>query len=131
MKDSTNPRIAIIDDSPTVRLFTSFLLTSYGFDIAFEAENGKECIEQMNKSEILPQLVIMDIEMPVMDGFEVVPILKSRWPEVKIIALSDKNDQCSIDKVIAAGADFFLTKEKEIRNKLIDNINELLNLQPA
>lgn len=127
MIEVSNPQIAIVDDSPVVRLFTGFLLKRFGFEIAFEAENGHQAISLMTRAETLPDLILMDIEMPVMDGFKTASILKSRWPDVKIIALSDKNDPLAISQILEAGADRFLSKQKDISLTLLKNITGLLD----
>lgn len=119
------PLIAIVDDSAVVRTFTAFLLANHDFDIAFDAEDGKECIEKMHQADPLPNIVILDIEMPVMDGFEAASILKANWPQVKIIAFSNKNDKLSMEKILAAGAEAFVTKESDITEKLIEIINKI------
>lgn len=127
MNAFSNPSIAIVDDSAAVRTFTGFLLSHHDYLVAFEAENGQQCIDHMNQSETLPGLIILDLEMPVMDGFKTAEILKANWPDVKIVALSNFNDAESIAKITAAGADFFITKEKDITDKLIKTIRRLLN----
>ncbi|TKT93327.1 response regulator [Dyadobacter frigoris] len=110
MKLFPNLSIAIVDDSPVVRAFTSFLLTRLDVCIIFEAENGQVCIDKMRQAVKLPSVIILDIEMPVMDGFETAQILKRDWPSLKIIAFSSKNDADSMQRILAGGADFFLNK---------------------
>lgn len=119
------PLIAIVDDSPVVRTFTAFLLANHDFEVVFDAENGQECIEKMHQAEQLPDIVILDIEMPVMDGFQAAAILKTNWPDAKIIAFSNKNDKESMEKILAAGAIAFVTKESDITEKLIEIINNI------
>lgn len=125
MEHLYKPLIAIVDDSSVVRTFTAFLLANYDFEVLFDAENGQQCIDKMHTAEQLPNIIILDIEMPVMDGFQAAEILKTNWPEVKIIAFSNKNDQLSIEKVLAAGAVAFVTKESDITEKLIQVINNI------
>jgi len=126
MKLFPNLTIAIVDDSPVVRAYTSFLLSQFDVCIVFEAENGQICIDKMRQTEKFPSVIILDIEMPVMDGFETAQILKMNWPATKIIAFSNKNDAYTIEKILALGADFFLTKEADITQPLI-GILDLLN----
>ncbi|MBE9463536.1 response regulator [Dyadobacter subterraneus] len=125
MQQLSQPLIAIVDDSAVVRTFTAFLLANYDFEVVFDAEDGQECIDKMHQVEQLPDIVILDIEMPVMDGFQAAAILKTNWPEVKIIAFSNMNDSSSKEKILAAGAEAFVTKESDITEKLIDIINKI------
>ncbi|GLU57061.1 response regulator [Dyadobacter frigoris] len=125
MERLAQPLIAIVDDSAVVRTFTAFLLANYDFEVVFDAENGQDCIDKMHQAEQLPDIIILDIEMPVMDGFQAAAILKENWPDVKIIAFSNKNDKLSMEKILAAGAKAFVTKESDITEKLIEIINQI------
>ncbi len=125
MEYSSKPSVAIVDDSAVVRTFTAFLLANHDLEVVFDAENGQECIDKMNEAKQLPNIVILDIEMPVMDGFQAAAILKTKWPDVKIIAFSNKNDPSSMEKILAAGAVAFVTKESDITEKLIEEINKI------
>lgn len=58
----------------------------------------------------MPDIIILDVEMPQMDGFETAKMLKKYWPQVKIIANSGLLDRAISTKMIAAGADRFITK---------------------
>ncbi|WP_159477357.1 PleD family two-component system response regulator [Dyadobacter sp. 3J3] len=127
MEHLCKPLIAIVDDSAVVRTFTAFLLANHDLEVLFDAENGQDCIDKMHQAEQLPDIIILDIEMPVMDGFQAAAILKKSWPDVKIIAFSHKNDQLSMEKIMAAGAVAFVTKEKDITEKLIEIINGIWN----
>lgn len=107
---SEGPAIAIIDDDPFYRKLLSFLIEKNNVNILFEAKNGLEGISLMQQSVILPDLIIMDIEMPVMDGFQTAKALKTHWPQVKIIAHSTRVDSEAQNKIATCGADYFLVK---------------------
>ncbi|MBE9466668.1 PleD family two-component system response regulator [Dyadobacter subterraneus] len=127
MKSNTTYSIAIVDHNLMARAFIRRLLVDYHFTIAFEAENGQDCVDKMLRAQIPPALIILDIETPIMDGFQTACILRTNWPFIKIIAFSSKNDTQTIDKIMAAGADFFLPKQNEIYADLIITINSVLN----
>ena len=127
MKKVTQHCIAIVDDNPVVRAFTSFLLSRHNFIVAFEAKNGQECINLMQQLDQVPDLIILDIQMPVMNGFETAVILKEKWPSIKIIALSTEDDLDSINKILSAGVDSFVSKEDDITKKPIADIKHLLD----
>ena len=114
LRKQTPPLIAIVDDDPIYRKVLSFLLKKYKFDILFEAENGQDCIDKLKISFVLPTLVFVDVEMPVMDGFETVKLLKKHWPQLKIIAHSSILDHNARNKMKKNGADLFLVKNDKI-----------------
>lgn len=127
MSVSTTTSIAIVDDSDIVRYRVKYLLSSIPeFEISFEASDGQECIDKMMGGDSNPDLIILDIEMPVLSGFETAELLKSRWPSTKIIAYS-MCDNCEVVKhIIHCGADIFLHKNTP-PDKMIETINDLVN----
>ncbi|MCF0055131.1 response regulator [Dyadobacter sp. CY356] len=114
-----------MDDSAVVRILISFFLSLHQASVVFEAENGQICIDRMRQADRFPSVIILDIEMPVMDGFETAKILKREWPFLKIIAYSSKNDKDSIKKLMANGKDFFVTKQDDITQPLIEILKHL------
>ncbi|WP_090330827.1 response regulator [Dyadobacter koreensis] len=105
--------VAIVDDNALVRHATRYMLSNNNINIAFEAENGQDCIEKMQQSSQKPDIIVLDMEMPIMTGFQAAVILKKNWPLTKIIAFSGRDDSESIRDILAAGADFFLSKHSE------------------
>jgi CheY-like chemotaxis protein len=118
--------IAIVDDSPVVRAYVSFLLIKHDLSVVFEATDGQDCLEKIREAGKAPYVIILDIEMPVMNGFETAMVLKNDWPDTKIIALSAKNDLATIDQITEAGADFFISKQGDITVTLINTLNMLM-----
>jgi CheY-like chemotaxis protein len=110
MINNLMPCVAVVDDNLLVRHTTQDILSLKSIPVIFEAENGQECIEKIKDSLKRPDIIILDLEMPVMDGFQTAVILKANWPEIKIIAFSGTNDPAIIQKSFAAGADHFFSK---------------------
>ena len=110
MTHNSMPCVAIVDDNMLVRHTTQYILSSKSISIIFEAENGQECIEKITDSLEKPDIVILDLDMPVLDGYQTAVILKASWPEIKIIAFSGTNDPAIIQRSFAAGADHFFSK---------------------
>ena len=120
--------IAIVDDNSLVRTLVSSELKKHRCNIPFQAENGEECITKLKQSNYLPDMIILDIEMPRMDGFTTALIVKKNWPSIKIIAMSTLEDETSINRILDAGADCFLSKSSNIKTDLVGLIQYMLTL---
>lgn len=101
-----NPIIVVIEDDPPIRRFLRTALGTHGFEI-FEAATGKQGIIEAGTRK--PDLIILDLGLPDMDGVEVVKILRS-WSEMPIIVLSARNSEQHKIEALDAGADDYLTK---------------------
>lgn len=114
--------IFLVDDHALFREGLRFLLQKIDFvDQILEAENGLEFLEQI--IEVKDCIVLMDIEMPVMNGFEATKKALERNPDLKIIALSMYSEESYLSSMIEAGASGFLLKNSsfnEVKNALTD-----------
>lgn len=100
-------QILIVDDQPRARQSLKALLTTWPqVKEIREAATGQEAIHLVEESQ--PDLVLMDVRMPEMDGVEATRHIKARWPQVKIIVLSMYADYMA--DALAAGADAFVSK---------------------
>ena len=100
-------KLMIVDDSSRARMaLTAFLSLQVGVNITALAANGREALEMFQ--DRVPDVVLMDMKMPVMDGLEATRIIKNRWPEVRVIILSMYSDYVS--EALSSGADQFLVK---------------------
>ncbi|NEN23653.1 response regulator transcription factor [Cryomorpha ignava] len=104
-------KIAIADDHKLVRNGIANLLLSRDFDVIYQCENGKEMYEYALKNDV--DVVIMDMNMPVMNGWEATAALQKDKPSVKVIGLSMLDDDLSVVKIIRAGARGYLLKDAE------------------
>lgn len=104
-------RILIADDHSLFRDGLRSLLVAQGHEVAGEARNGREAIE-LAKS-LHPDVVLMDLSMPEMDGLTATRTLTSEMPDVKIIILTASEDQASLFDAIKAGAQGYLLKNLE------------------
>ncbi len=119
-------KVAIVDDN-------TFLLKAIqdklGFfediEIKFKAINGEELISKLEKNHNL-DLILMDIEMPKMNGIEATEIVKTKFPQIKIIMLTVFDDDENIFKSIKAGADGYFLKEVNPQ-ELYNGIQETLS----
>jgi DNA-binding response OmpR family regulator/two-component sensor histidine kinase len=115
------PKILIVDDEPDIRQFLNFELTKQGYCV-IEAGNGKEAIEQANKFH--PNLILLDILMPEMDGFEVLKSLKGnpKTKDIPVIILSIIEEK---KKGYKLGAKDYITKPID-KTLLLEKIQSIL-----
>jgi two-component system, NarL family, invasion response regulator UvrY len=103
--------IAIVDDHQLVATAFSGLIGRFeDYEVIFEAENGQEMIRHFNL-KMIPKIVLLDINMPTMDGYETALWLKNNYPEVMVLVLSMNNSDDSIVKMLRNGARGYLLKD--------------------
>jgi two-component system, NarL family, invasion response regulator UvrY len=106
------PSIVLVDDHSLLRKGLASLVESQGNTVLFEADDGKEFIEKLD-AQNLPQLVLMDINMPEMDGFETTQWLRQNHPQVQVLALSMYDNETSIIRMLKCGAKGYILKDSE------------------
>jgi two-component system, NarL family, invasion response regulator UvrY len=111
-RESEKIKVGLIDDHVLLRRGLAGLLTDNGFKVTVEGSNGRQFIENMKEAE-MPDVVLTDINMPVMDGFETAGWLKENYPAVKILALSMLDDEQSILKMVYRGAGGYILKDSQ------------------
>lgn len=100
--------ILIVDDASFMRMMIKDILTKNGFEVVGEAENGAKSIERYK--ELDPELVVMDITMPEMDGIQAVKEIKKINSEARIVMCSAMGQQAMVIEAIQAGAKDFIVK---------------------
>src|ERR1035437_4457967 len=96
--------VVIADDHTLMRNALARLVSSFDkYNVVFEAGNGKEVIEQL-KTHGIPAIILLDISMLVMDGFETAEWITKNYPQIKIWSLSMQSDEESIIKMLKLGA---------------------------
>jgi two-component system, NarL family, invasion response regulator UvrY len=104
-------KVAIADDHALLRKGLVELISDDQISVVVEASNGKELIQKIKSRA--PHIVLMDINMPEMDGFEATQWLKKNMPNIRVIALSMFGDDISVIRMIRAGAKGYLLKDTE------------------
>lgn len=125
--------LAIVDDKRPIRQSLQQRLSADpAFEILFTAENGVDFLEKMveARKSVLPDLILMDIDMPVMDGIESVAQCKTRYPATKVLMLTVFDDDDKIFNAIRAGANGYLLKEEPLE-KIKAAIHELVEEKGA
>lgn len=125
MNTNQASNIVLVDDHILFRDGLKFILSNMeGINISGEASNGIEFLEILH--DHVPDLVLMDISMPEMDGFECTQVALSQVPDLKVIALSSFGEEIYYRKMIEAGVKGFLTKNSS-KDELEQAINSVLN----
>lgn len=106
------PAIALVDDHVLLRSGLSNLLRELDYPVVFEADNGIDMQEKL-KGNAIPQVILMDINMPRMDGFQSTKWLKENLPDIKVLALSMLDDESSIIRMMRSGAKGYILKDTE------------------
>ena len=113
MKADTTIKVALVDDHILLRNGLAGLINSFDdYEVIFEANNGLDFQDKM-KSDKLPELVLMDINMPKMDGYDTAQWLKQTYPLIKVLALSMYDNENSIIRMFKAGAKGYILKDSE------------------
>lgn|SRR5688572_20723293 len=113
--------IAVVDDHAMLRQAITLRLNLLGFKVVLEAENGKDFLDKLSQLQAPPAICLLDINMPVMDGFEAALALKKHWPGIKILFFSMHNSNAYLNKAQQIGADGFLSKDASF-----DELNQAL-----
>ncbi|MDO4800178.1 MAG: response regulator [Bacillota bacterium] len=115
--------IMVVDDAAFMRMMIKDVLTKNGFEIVGEAENGQKAIEKYK--ELRPELVIMDITMPEVDGIQAVKEIKAFDPAAKVIMCSAMGQQAMVIESIQAGAKDFIVKPFQA-DRVIEAVKKVL-----
>lgn len=127
-------KLAIVDDNSFLIKATQEKLSFFdNFDIKFTAFDGKNAIEKLEKNHNI-DMILMDIEMPVMNGIEATSFIKNKFPQIKIIILTVFDNDENIFNAIKAGADGYLLKEVnpvELHQGILETLNGGATMTPS
>ncbi|NOQ72900.1 MAG: response regulator [Crocinitomix sp.] len=115
MSDSkTKIKIGVVDDHNLFRLGLIQLIQFLGeeYCVTIAACNGEELLEKLQAEE-LPDLILLDIEMPIMNGYETAEILKRDYPSIKVITITMNEEETSLIQMLKLGVRGFLNKDIE------------------
>ncbi|MFC7686918.1 response regulator [Ureibacillus sp. GCM10028918] len=122
------PTVLIVDDALFMRVAVGNMFKDWGFEVVGEASNGREAVELYNHYK--PDLVTMDITMPVMSGLDAVKEIIPVYPDANIIMMTALGQQRIIVEAIEAGAKDFITKPFE-KNQLKTVVNNILGYEES
>lgn len=116
-------KILVVDDAKFLRMTLSNILKKANHEVVGEGENGQEAIELYRSLQ--PDLVTMDITMPIMSGLDAVKEIKKEFPLAKVIMCSAMGQQKMVVEAIEAGAKDFIVKPFD-EARVIDSVNRVL-----
>ena len=103
--------VVIVDDHILIAKAIASIIANFNdFEVLYECENGMALQEKFKTSKNIPNIVLLDISMPIMNGFETAKWLKSNYPDTLIMVLSMQDDEQSLIKMIKNGAKGYLLK---------------------
>jgi NarL family two-component system response regulator LiaR len=112
MNDSDGIRLLIVDDHKVVRNGLKIFISTFDeIELVGEAQNGRQALEQCAQHQ--PDVVLMDLVMPIMDGPTAIQHIREQFPEINIIALTSYDDEDLVHRAMAAGAIGYLYKDAE------------------
>ena len=115
--------ILIVDDAAFMRMMIKDILTKNGYNVVGEAENGAKAVEKYN--ELKPDLVLMDITMPEMDGIQALKAIKGADGGAKVIMCSAMGQQSMVIESIQSGAKDFIVKPFQA-DRVIEAVQKVL-----
>ena len=130
-------KIALVDDHELLRNGLAAIINTFqDYSVVLSANNGKDLIEQLRNKNEQPEIILLDITMPVMNGYDTALWIKNNLPDTKILVLSMMDNDHAIIHMLKNGATGYILKDskpailKEALNNMRDNgyyMNELIN----
>lgn len=116
-------RILITDDALFMRVTLKNILTANGYEVVGEAQNGQEAVQKYADQQ--PDLVLMDITMPIMDGITACRTIKSNDPKANVVMCTAMGQKNMVIEAIQAGAKDFIVKPFQ-PDRVLESIKKLI-----
>ena len=121
MSENRKARVLLVDDEAHVRLFVRTVVASLGFEVVAEAGDGRQALALFEQHA--PDLVLLDVNMPVMDGIAALKALREKSDRVAIVMLTSLASESVVEECLDVGADYHLRKDlplSELKQELLD-----------
>ena len=115
--------VLVVDDAAFMRMMIKDILTKNGYNVVGEAENGLKAIDKYNETK--PDLVLMDITMPELDGIQALKKIRAADPNAKIIMCSAMGQQAMVIESIQSGAKDFIVKPFQA-DRVLEAVNKAI-----
>jgi len=119
----SNKKLMIVDDSPAIHLIIEKAAKANGYDVCAHAKNGDEAVKKFEL--VMPDVVTMDITMPIKDGLTASKEILAKYPDAKILMLSAMGDEKLIDEAKSIGISRFVRKPFKGED-IIKEINDII-----
>ncbi|MDO5969114.1 response regulator transcription factor [Flavivirga aquimarina] len=107
-------KIVIVEDHVLLSQAIASLVNSFeDFNVLYTCKNGKELLTKLKTFDNIPEIILMDVNMPILNGIETTEIIKKEYPKINVIALSVEENDITIIKMLKAGAKGYLLKDVE------------------
>ena len=104
--------VVVVDDHMLLSQAIGALVDAFEqFKVLYLCKNGQELIDKCQNPKNIPKVVLMDVNMPILNGIETTAYLKDHFPDVKVLALSVEEDETTVLKMLRAGAKGYLMKD--------------------
>lgn len=125
---NNNPKILIIDDDIFLLDMYALKFKESGFDVEI-SKSGAEALEKLESNNFSPAAILLDILMPMMDGFELLKNLKEKRlaENSKIIVLSNLGQKEEIERGISLGADDYIVKAYHTPSEVVEKVRKIMN----
>ena len=102
-------KVVIVEDHILLSQAIAGLVNSFeNFEVPYQCKNGKELLTQLKVSNNIPEIILIDVNMPILNGIETTEIIKKEYPQIKVIALSIEGGDDTIIKMLKAVAKGYL-----------------------
>jgi DNA-binding NarL/FixJ family response regulator len=118
-------KIVVADDEDLFRNGISYLLVANDFDVIYEASNGKDLLHFLQNAALYPDVILMDIKMPLLNGVEATKQIAAQYPDINIIALSSYITSTFISNMLQVGAASYIPKNAS-PEEMITTINNVV-----
>ncbi|HWA11075.1 MAG TPA: response regulator [Opitutaceae bacterium] len=118
-----NGTVLLVDDEPHIRKFISILLKQLGDPSIIEANNGEEALEIYQHKH--PDLVLLDVNMPIMDGIETLQKLMDMDPDCTVVMLTSMTNRQTVDEAAKLGAANYLRKDAR-KEEIIESLRAII-----
>ncbi|WP_203258773.1 response regulator transcription factor [Hyunsoonleella ulvae] len=107
-------KLVVVEDHTLLSQAIASLVNSFeGFQVLYTCKNGKELLTKLKTPTNIPDIILMDVNMPILNGIETTEVVKNEYPQIKVLALSVEENDDTIIKMLKAGAKGYLLKDVE------------------